>query len=481
MSTTTPSGAYVSRAPKLGLVPSMDGIRGMGVTMLIIGHALFTYVESWVTIIDGFFVLSGFLITTLLIQEHRSTGTISLKNFYWRRGLRLFPSVWLFVAVWLVIGLLIELLRALGVAIDPKIGLGYIVQDGAAAVGYVYHLFFPNGLYVIEPAVQEHRTMWHLWTLGMEEWFYLCIAGTVLVCIRRNWIKQLGIGLGIAFVAIGVARWFAFTGFWQDDRGMVAGIRMIFLQRPDSLMLGVVVAVVNAHITAEAAEKRRRSLLVLGTLGLGLWMLMLNLSSGLVEKLGGPYFEYLPAGPEEFTRPQMMDTMYWFRFGHTLGAFGFAFVCLCLARYKDWWPSRAWSANWLQWMGQRSYTIYIWHALPFLVIMGATGGEDAPLSMQLMRLPFMAAATIAISVLVYEKVEMRVMRSKLRFTPDRGSKTAVLAAQADIKAAKPADFASPQPDGPPTGADAVAESATESAEPPAGAASVRPQRGATDL
>jgi peptidoglycan/LPS O-acetylase OafA/YrhL len=132
-------------------------------------------------------------------------------------------------------------------------------------------------------------------------------------------------------------------------------------------------------------------------------------------------------------------------------------------------------------MGQRSYTIYIWHALPFLVIMGATGGEDAPLSMQLMRLPFMAAATIAISVLVYEKVEMRVMRSKLRFTPDRGSKTAVLAAQADIKAAKPADFASPQPDGPPTGADAVAESATESAEPPAGAASVRPQRGATDL
>lgn len=424
---------FTSRAPKLGMVPSMDGIRGMGVTMLIVGHALFSYVESWVTIIDGFFVLSGFLITTLLIQEHRSTGDINLKNFYWRRGLRLFPSVWLFVGVWIVIGLVLEALALGGIETGLDIGLTSILADGAAAVGYVYHLFFPNGLYVIEPAVQEQRTMWHLWTLGMEEWFYLGIAGTVLVCIRKNWVKQLGIGLAAAFVAIGVARWFAYTGFFQDNRGMVAGVRMFFLQRPDSLMLGVVVAVVNSYISEETAQKRRSTIIGLGTAGLALWMLMLNLSSGAVQKLGGPYFEYLPNGPEQFNRAEMLDTAYWFRFGHTLGAFGFAFVCLALARYKDWWPSRMWSANWLQWMGQRSYTIYIWHALPFLLIIGLTGGEDAPLPMQLARVPVLAAAAIGISVIVYNKVEMPVMKAKGGFTRDKSSKTAVLAGEAGAK------------------------------------------------
>jgi peptidoglycan/LPS O-acetylase OafA/YrhL len=440
---------FVSQAPKLGLVTSMDGIRGMGVTMLIIGHALFSYVESWVTIIDGFFVLSGFLITTLLIQEHRSTGTIGLKAFYWRRGMRLFPSVWLFVGVWIVIGIAISGGRAAGAPIPEGIpGITDILADGAAAVGYVYHLFFPNGLYVIEPDAQNQRTMWHLWTLGMEEWFYLAIAGTVLVCIKKNWIKQLGIGLGIVFVAMGVARWFAYTGFFQDDESMLAGVRMFFLQRPDSLMLGVVVAIVNAYIPEHFTIRHKRWFLAAATAGLVLWMLMLNLSSGAVEKLGGPYFEYLPAGPEEFTRNQMMETTYWFRFGHTLGAFGFAFVLFGLARYRDWWASRAWSVNWLQWMGQRSYTIYIWHALPFLLIMGITGGEDAPLGMQLIRLPFMAAATILISVLVYNQVEMRVIKSKLRFTADRYSKTAVLAAKAEteqtkdeIRSAEPEDFA----------------------------------------
>ena len=81
------------QGPQAGPVGSFDGLRGMGVCMLLVGHALFGYVESWVTIIDAFFVLSGFLITTLLIQEHRSTKTIDLKKFYQRRAIRLLPSV----------------------------------------------------------------------------------------------------------------------------------------------------------------------------------------------------------------------------------------------------------------------------------------------------------------------------------------------------------------------------------------------------
>ncbi len=146
---------------------------------------------------------------------------------------------------------------------------------------------------------------------------------------------------------------------------------------------------------------------------------MLNLSSGIIEKLGGPFFPYLPDGPSEFSRPQMLDTMYWFRFGHTLGAMGFAVIVLCLARYSDWWLNRFWSWGPFQWMGRLSYTLYIWHALPYILIIAATGGENASIGVQLIRTPVLIAAAFAVSMPVYYLIEMRVLRMKLRFSSEK--------------------------------------------------------------
>ncbi len=88
---------------------------------------------------------------------------------------------------------------------------------------------------------------------------------------------------------------------------MISGVRLALLQRPDVLMLGVAMATGNAYLTEERLVRWRKGLLVVGTVGLVVWFAMLNLSSGLVRKLGGPYFDYLPSGPAEFTRPQMLD------------------------------------------------------------------------------------------------------------------------------------------------------------------------------
>ncbi len=404
---------FVSKAPKLGLVGGFDGVRGIGVCMVLVGHALFEYVESWVTIVDTFFVLSGFLITTLLLQEVRTTGSINLKKFYTRRAIRLFPSLWLFVGVWLVISTISTLVGF------EALSLRYVGQDAAAALLYVYHLFFPNGMYVIEPAVQEHRTMWHLWTLSVEEWFYAVIAGTVLVCVRKRWVAQLGMLMVAVFVAVGIARWFAYTGFFQDDEHMVAGVRMALLQRPDALMLGVALACGNAHLTQERMDRLRRPMLVAASFGFVMWLVMLNLSSGLVKKLGGPYVDYLPAGPEEFTRPQMLDTMYWFRFGHTLGAIGFGLILIGLVRYRDWWLTKFFSFGRFQWLGRLSYTLYVWHALPYIILLALLGGADASLPVQLIRTPILIAAAFAVSMPVYYLVELRVLRMKLRFASEK--------------------------------------------------------------
>ena len=419
MTATTSQPQFVSQAPKLGLIGGFDGIRGIGVCMVLIGHALYEYVESWVTIVDTFFVLSGFLITTLLLQEARTTGSISLKKFYLRRGIRLFPSLWLFVGVWMVISTISTI-----IGFEP-LSLRYVGADALAALFYVYHLFFPNGLSVIEPAVQEHRTMWHLWTLSVEEWFYAVIAGTVLVCVRKRWIAQLGVLMAGAFVAIGVARWYAYTGFFQEDEGMIAGVRMALLQRPDALMLGVALACLNAYLTAERMERLRRPFLVAASVGLVVWLVMLNLSSGIVEKLGGPYVDYLPdpvpesGGLGDFTREHMLDTMYWFRFGHTLGALAFGAILIGLVRYSEWWLSRLWSWKHFQWLGRLSYTLYVWHALPYIILLALLGGADASPAVQLARTPILIAAAFAVSIPVYYLVELRVLRMKLRFASEK--------------------------------------------------------------
>ncbi|HMU79725.1 MAG TPA: acyltransferase [Microthrixaceae bacterium] len=413
--TTTARGPFVSSAPKLGLVGGFDGIRGIGVMMVLVGHALFVYFESLVTIVDTFFVLSGFLITTLLLQEHRNTGDIGLRKFYARRAVRLLPSVWLFCAVWIVIGVIGTVLHI------EAISLKGILEDSAAAVAYVYHLFFPNGLYMIEPDVQNNRYMWHLWTLSVEEWFYFAIPTTVLVCIRRNWIKQLGWLLGAGIVAIGVARWFAYTGFWQDDAGMISGIRLALLQRPDGLMLGALLAIVNAHLTAERIDRLRKPIVVVATVGLVVWAVALTTSFGLFEKLGLPYFKYLPDGPEQFSRPQMLaqSPVYWFRWGHTLGIFAFGAILFGLVHCRRWWLARAWSWRPFQWMGRMSYTLYVWHALPYVFIIALTGGEEASPTVQVLRLPVLIAAAFAVSLPVYYFVELRALRVKLRFSAEK--------------------------------------------------------------
>jgi len=104
--------------------------------------------------------------------------------------------------VWLLIGVIGEL-----AGIMPKhIGVTDIGKDALAAVTYTYHVFFPNGLFMIHPGQQNHRTMWHLWTLSVEEHFYLIIPGLTLLCLRRNWIKFLGWSMALGAIAIGVAR-----------------------------------------------------------------------------------------------------------------------------------------------------------------------------------------------------------------------------------------------------------------------------------
>ena len=412
MTETSTQVGFQSKAPRLGLVPGFDGFRGMGMLMVMLVHATNTMFEGWSTLVDCFFVLSGFLITTLLLQEYRSTDGISLRKFYARRAARLYPSVLLFCFVWLCISTVSTI-----IGFEP-LSLGRVAADVGAAVTYTYHVFFPVGLAMIEPAVQNQRTMWHLWTLSLEEWFYLVIAGTVLVCVRRRWIRSLGWIMAGTAAAIGICRLFAITGFAQNDPDMIAGARLIFMQRPDGLMLGVALAVLNAYMDRAFIERHRGRVLAIAGVAAVVWIVNLNLSNELFEKVGLPFFKYAPTSTSEFAQLGSSHPVYWFQFGHTVSMWCFAVITFAMVHYWDWWLSRIWSIKALQGTGRLSYTLYIWHGLPFIVILALTGGNDASTPIRLARIPVMFLATFLIAIPVYRYVEMPALKLKLKYSSE---------------------------------------------------------------
>ena len=169
-------------AGKFGYKPPLDGLRGLGVLAVVAFH--FDALSGGYLGVDLFFVLSGFLITSLLIRESLSAGSISLRNFWERRARRLLPA--LFVL------LLAGAIYAATIASDVE--LGPIRRDGLAGLFYVN-----NWVQVGSHAAYFDRFVTpsifrHLWSLAIEEQFYVVlplIAGAVLRFARRP-VRTLG-------------------------------------------------------------------------------------------------------------------------------------------------------------------------------------------------------------------------------------------------------------------------------------------------
>jgi peptidoglycan/LPS O-acetylase OafA/YrhL len=147
----------------------LDGIRGLAIILVFVGHAWdsFPFIQdSKSKIFLGnahlgviiFFVLSGYLITTLLLREKEKKGKINLTNFYIRRALRIFPVYYLYLTI-VFIGYWLGKL---------KISLPYIVFSGLYLTNY-RHFFLSD-----DSSSNHHmNVIGHFWTLSLEEQFYL--------------------------------------------------------------------------------------------------------------------------------------------------------------------------------------------------------------------------------------------------------------------------------------------------------------------
>ena len=353
-----------------GYEPALDGLRGIAVTLVVAFHAFGIPRDGFLGV-DLFFVLSGFLITSLLLGERASRGRISLSRFYVRRALRLLPALLVFLAVSLVVHIIVAGARhelALAVVLDQ-------LRDSAIAAFYVSNFVLAgNGIDALPTGLS------HLWSLAAEEQFYL-LWPALLVCGLARHRRWAGIALmaAIAFVAL---RQF------QLVLSGVPGHRLDFGPdtRSGSILVGCLFAVLRAN------ESGARRVARIARVGLPL-ALVLSYAI-VVADLGRTLY----LGP--------------------LTLFAFCAGMVIVAVLDERCALRRWlSQRPLVYLGRLSYSLYLWHMPIFaalgVALVGAHGAAGAP------RATAAVAASLVVAALSYHFVETPFLRRKRqRQTPD---------------------------------------------------------------
>lgn len=193
-------------------IPGLDVIRAAAVFLVIFYHAGFPVPGGYGVV--AFFVLSGFLITWLLLKEHDETGNVSLTQFYRRRALRIFPAFYCYVV------LVLALKFTKGDSIDWP--------STASAAGYFANYYYPF-------ASQPMPEFAHTWSLAIEEQFYLLWPLVFLFIPRHHLGRTLAVTIAViwclrqVYCQMGVSHRYQYGAFEL---------------RADALLIGCLAAVV---------------------------------------------------------------------------------------------------------------------------------------------------------------------------------------------------------------------------------------------
>lgn len=163
-------------------VPALDGVRALAVAAVLADHGGLAGTGGGFVGVDVFFVLSGFLITSLLLAEHRRTGRIDLAGFWTRRARRLLPAL---VIVVLAVGLFRDLF--------PPDAVAGLRADALSALGWVANWRFETQRTDYFSQGGTPSPLQHTWSLGVEEQYYLlwplllvALAGLTAVSVRHR-------------------------------------------------------------------------------------------------------------------------------------------------------------------------------------------------------------------------------------------------------------------------------------------------------
>jgi peptidoglycan/LPS O-acetylase OafA/YrhL len=368
--------------PSFGYSPALDGIRAFAVASVVLFHAGLTGIDGGFLGVDTFFVLSGFLITSLLLAEHLRTGRIRLTTFWVRRARRLMPALLAMLLATVVAGRFL---------LDSD-ALGLLRTDAYAALAYIanWRMIFRGTGYVAATAAPS--PLQHTWSLGIEEQFYLLwpliVTGLLasLAARRARAVLLAFCGVGVVVSQLLCSSLFAPDAISRSYYGTDT--------RAQALLIGAALAAILTRSGERPVSRRRRTArhAVLGVLG----------AAGAVTTL--------------WLWHAASDQARWlYDGGLTLAALATALVIAhavvspssILARFLGLAP--------LVWLGRISYGVYLWHWPLFTYVTAdATGLSRWPL------LVVRLLATVAVAVLSYRLIEQPIRRGALvRLLPRR--------------------------------------------------------------
>lgn len=300
----------------LSYVPELDGFRGIAILAVIFFHANPSFLSGGFIGVDIFFVLSGFLITSLLIQEFDHKGSVNLKYFYMRRALRLGPAFLLLLVVFCTVSFIfLSEEKAIVNLVDALIALVYLSNWARA-----FDIHPPDFL-------------GHTWSLSIEEQFYILWPIILLGLLRI--IKNRWYGFLFA-VTVALLSWFLRVVLTLHE----APVERLYNgldTRADGLMIGCALGIL--------------------------------LSSCLISEK----FKMVLSRWLEYIAPVFMIFLFAFlTFGDWLhpGMYYFGFlvievlvagIILDVVINKKNMVSKILAMRWLVWVGSISYGLYLWH------------------------------------------------------------------------------------------------------------------------